>query len=127
MPNRGNAQATRRASPNPDPATRSTGWHTGPTAMAKRSAALKQIADAGAPLYQSLNDARRPASRCSAACCGRITAAWPCNEGSDGWRRVSGFGRDGQAAAHGLADIIGSGNAGQTMTSGGRMHRMMDS
>ena len=44
-------------------------------AMSKRSVALKQIADAGAPLYQSLNDAQKTRFTCWRGCCGRIATA----------------------------------------------------
>ena len=38
---------------------RSTGWRERADNMAKTSAVLKQIADTGAPLYMSLNDAQK--------------------------------------------------------------------
>jgi len=67
--------------------------------MAKRSAALKKIADAGAPLYQSLNDDQnqrfvklarilRPHPRMHAAM-------------ERGWRQGEGYGRGGQGGGHG--------------------------
>ena len=75
--------------------------------MGKTSAALKQIADAGAPLYQSLTDAQksrftmlarilRPHAREHAA----IGGPWREGRGFDrdnrGWERGPRFGQDGQ-------------------------------
>jgi LTXXQ motif family protein len=67
--------------------------------MAKRSAALKKIADAGSPLYQSLNDDQksrfmklarilRPHSHMHAAM-------------EHGWRQGEGYGRGSQGGEHG--------------------------
>ncbi len=45
--------------------------------MAKRSAALKKVADAGAPLYQSLNDDQKQRFKMLARIYGRIPACTP--------------------------------------------------
>jgi hypothetical protein len=67
--------------------------------MAKTSAGLKKVADAGAPLYQSLTDEQKARFRTL----GRILAPhhrrMAFNEGNDGWRG-RGSGRDGQGFGH---------------------------
>jgi LTXXQ motif family protein len=70
-------------------------------AMAKRSAALKKVADAGTPLYQSLNDDQkdrfmvlarmlRPHRRMHAM----LERRWREGQG-EGWRRQRAFGQQG--------------------------------
>jgi zinc resistance-associated protein len=79
--------------------------------MAKTSAALKKIADAGAPLYQSLTDDQKARFRTL----GRILAPhhrrMAFNEGNDGWRG-RGFGRDGQGFGHHRSGPNGGENDG---------------
>jgi zinc resistance-associated protein len=68
-------------------------------AMAKRSAALKKVADAGAPLYASLNDDQRARFMRLA----RILRPHPRMHAfmERGWRHGEGFGRDGHGWMHG--------------------------
>ncbi len=88
----GNAQAQTQRNPFERMARRADG-------MAKTSAALKKVADAGAPLYQSLTDDQKARFRTL----GRILAPhhrhMAFNEGNDGWRG-RGFDRDGQGFGH---------------------------
>ena len=58
--------------------------------MSKRSAALKQIADAGAPLYQSLDDAQKQRFRVLA-----VLLHPHHHHFGGGWREGAGYGRDG--------------------------------
>jgi zinc resistance-associated protein len=64
-------------------------------AMAKTGAALKQIADTGAPLYQSLDDAQKHRFRILA----RILRPHHMHAGNEGnghgWRQRFGYGQDG--------------------------------
>jgi hypothetical protein len=68
-------------------------------AMAKRSVALKKVADAGAPLYASLNDEQKARFMKLA----RILRPHPRMHAfmERGWRRGEGFGRDGHGWMHG--------------------------
>ena len=63
--------------------------------MAKSSAALKKVADAGAPLYQSLTDDQKARFRTLGRMLAPHHRRMAFNEGNDGWRG-RGFGRDGQ-------------------------------
>jgi hypothetical protein len=98
-------------------------------AMSKRSVALKQIADAGAPLYQSLNDAQKARFTMLA----RILR--PHQHGNNGGERREGrnFDRDG----HGWGgrrfgeNGPGSGRDGQDSQDGrgwrhGHMHNLLN-
>ena len=78
--------------------------------MAKSSAALKKIADAGAPLYQSLTDDQKARFRTL----GRMLQPhrrMAFNEGNEGWRG-RGFGRDGQGFGHHRSGSNGGENEG---------------
>jgi zinc resistance-associated protein len=68
-------------------------------AMAKRSSALKKVADAGAPLYQSLNEDQKARFMRLA----RILRPHPRMHAfmGRGWRHGEGFGRDGHGWMHG--------------------------
>jgi hypothetical protein len=63
--------------------------------MAKTSAALKKIADAGAPLYQSLTDDQKVRFKTLGRMLQPHHRRMAFNEGNDGWRG-RGFGRDGR-------------------------------
>jgi zinc resistance-associated protein len=67
--------------------------------MAKTSGALKKIADAGAPLYQSLTDDQKVRFRALGRMLAPHRRHMAFNEGNDGWRG-RGFGRDGQGFGH---------------------------
>jgi hypothetical protein len=67
--------------------------------MAKTSAALKKIADAGAPLFQSLTDDQKVRFRTLGRMLAPHRRHMAFNEGNDGWRG-RGFGRDGQGFGH---------------------------
>jgi zinc resistance-associated protein len=60
--------------------------------MSKTSAALKKIADAGAPLYMSLTDTQKARFTSLA----RILRPHQHRDGNRGWRQGSGYGRDGR-------------------------------
>jgi hypothetical protein len=81
--------------------------------MAKRSAALKKVAEAGAPLYQSLDDAQK--SRFT-----RLAHMLrPHHSGFEHWRRFGeGYGRGFRGPDYGQ----GSGQSGEP----GFRHRMLD-
>jgi zinc resistance-associated protein len=83
--------------------------------MAKRSAALKKVADAGAPLYQSLDDAQK----------GRFVvlarARRPHRPGIEGWRRFGeGYGRGFRGERFGRGDRM------LDRDNGGRMQNLGD-
>jgi zinc resistance-associated protein len=90
--------------------------------MAKRSAALKRIADAGAPLYMSLNDDQKQ----------RFTKLSRMlrphhhfrHFGMNSWRRGEGFDRDGGSGWRGREGRRFGEGDGQF---GGRMHQLMQS
>ncbi len=67
--------------------------------MAKRSAALKKVADAGAPLYQSLTDDQKARFMRLA----RILRPHPRMHAfmEHRWRQGEGYGRDGDGTGHG--------------------------
>jgi hypothetical protein len=67
--------------------------------MAKTSAALKKVADAGAPLYQSLTDEQKARFKTLGHILAPHHRRMAFNEGNDGWRG-RGFGRDGQGFGH---------------------------
>jgi len=80
--------------------------------MSKRSAALKKVADAGAPLYQSLDDAQKS----------RFTVLAhmlrPHHPGFQGWRRFGeGYGRGGPGLGHG-GRMLDQDNSGRTQNLG---------
>lgn len=80
-------------------------------AMVKRGAALKQVADAGGPLYQSLNDAQKARFKMLS----RILR--PHRHGHGGWGRDGHrFGERGQGGQDGR----GSGHEGRRFGQGGR-------
>ena len=91
--------------------------------MAKRSAALKRIADAGAPLYMSLNDEQKQRFTKLA----RLLRPYHHHQhfGMNGWRHGQGFGRDDGPGGWRGHDgrRFGEGN-GQF---GGRMHQLLES
>jgi hypothetical protein len=95
-------QQNQSQSPNTTPATPFDRMARRADNMAKTGAALKHVADAGGPLYQSLDDAQkgrfaklarflRPHHRGQAGNRG--------NEGG-GWRQGRGYGRDGHRFGH---------------------------
>jgi len=69
--------------------------------MAKTSVALKKVADAGAPLYQSLTDEQKARFRTLGRMLAPHHRRMASNEGNDGWRG-RGFGRDGQGYGQGF-------------------------
>ncbi len=90
--------------------------------MSKASTALKQIADAGAPLYRASTTPRKAASPSSPTCCGRITDA----------RRLARRPRfrsrrpDRKATVFGGRDGNRFGDNDGPQRGPGGMHRMMD-
>ena len=113
--------------------------------MAKTSAVLKRIADTGAPLYMSLNDAQKGRFKKLARMLRphhhHMHAR---NEGQGqgqgrGWREGHGYGRDGERGGRRWREGSGYGRDGgpggpwwghhgqrSDGDQGGRMHRMMD-
>ncbi len=97
--------------------------------MAKASAALKRIADTGAPLYQSLNDAQKNRFKMLAHMLRphhHHMHARNEGGGGHGWREGHGYGRDGERGGHWWGHHgrrFGQDDHGP----GGRMHRMMGS
>ncbi len=111
--------------------------------MAETSAALKRIADTGAPLYMSLNDAQKERftklARMLRPHHHRMHAR---NEGQGqgrGWRQGQGYGRDGERGGHRWREGSGYGRDGgpegqwwgqhgqrSDGEQGGRLHRMLD-
>ncbi len=93
--------------------------------LSKTGAALKHIADTGAPLYQSLDDAQKARFKKLAHLLRphhHMHASY--EGGGHGWREGHGFGRDGEHGGH----WWGHHRFGQDeQGSGGRMHRMMGS
>ncbi len=87
--------------------------------MAKRSAALKKVADAGAPLYQSLNDDQKGRIMRLA----RILRPHPRMHAfmEHGWRRGEGYGRgdDGHGWQHGRH--FGQANEGNDADQGSQL------
>ena len=100
----GNAQTQTPANPFERMAHRADG-------MAKTSAALKKIADAGAPLYQSLTDDQKARFRTLGRMLQPHHRRMAFNEGNDGWRG-RGFGRDGQGFGHHRVGPSNDGNSG---------------
>ena len=97
--------------------------------MAKSSVVLKRIADTGAPLYQSLNDAQKERFKKLARMLRPHHHMHARNEegrGGRDWREGHGYGRDGERGGHGWGHHgrrFGQDDGDQ----GGRMHRMMGS
>jgi hypothetical protein len=95
--------------------------------MAKSSGVLKRIADTGAPLYQSLNDAQKERFKKLARMLRPHHHMHARNEegrGGHGWREGHGYGRDGERGGHGWGHHgrrFGQDDSDQ----GGRFHRMM--
>ena len=79
--------------------------------MAKASVALKKVADAGAPLYQSLTDEQKARFRTLGRILGPHRRHMAFNEGNGGWRG-HGFGRDGQGFGHHRSDLNDGDNGG---------------
>jgi len=69
--------------------------------MSKASAALKHVADAGAPLYQSLDDTQKGRFMMLARILRPHHHMHAGNDGNGGWRQGQGEGRDGQGWGHG--------------------------
>ena len=100
--------------------------------MAKSSAVLKRIADTGAPLYQSLNDAQKERFKKLARMLRPHHHMHARNEegrGGHGWREGQreghGYGRDGEHGGYGWGHHgrrFGQNDGEQ----GGRFHRMME-
>jgi len=86
--------------------------------MAKTSAALKKVADAGAPLYQSLTDEQKARFKTLGRMLAPHHRRMAFNEGGDGWRGRGfgrdgqGFGRDGQGFRHHRTDLNDGDNGG---------------
>ena len=93
--------------------------------MAKTSAALKRIADTGAPLYQSLDDAQKYRFTMLARILRPHHHMHARNDGQGGWRQDYGYGRgDGGGHWPGYQGRrFGQEGAGP----GGRMQHMMES
>jgi hypothetical protein len=87
--------------------------------MSKRSAALKQVADAGAPLYQTFDDSQKARFTILA----HMLRPHPMH---GGWREGRGSDRDGGPQGHGFWHRDG-GRFGDNGGPNGGMHRMMDS
>jgi hypothetical protein len=87
--------------------------------MAKRSAALKKIADAGAPLYQSLTDDQKARFMKLA----RILRPHPRMHAlmEHGWRQGEGYGRDGGGPGWRHGGHFGQGNQGNDADQGSRL------
>jgi hypothetical protein len=98
-------------------------------AMAKTSTVLKRVADTGAPLYQSLNDAQKERFKKLARLLRPHHHMHARNEGGQGgnhWREGHGYGRDGGQGAPWWRHHdrrFGGGDQGPD----GRMHRMIGS
>ncbi len=92
--------------------------------MAKASAALKKVADAGAPLYQSLNDDQKARFVKLARILRPHHGMHDGHDGHGGWRHAEGYGRgfggDGSNWGHGF----GNGRSGQD--NGGPHGRMQN-
>lgn len=88
--------------------------------MSKASAALKKVADAGAPLYQCLNDDQKTRFVKLARI---LRPHHQMHDGNGGWRHAEGYGRgsggDGHGSGHGR---FGQENGGP----GGRMQNLME-
>jgi|HubBroStandDraft_6_1064221.scaffolds.fasta_scaffold213137_2 hypothetical protein len=69
--------------------------------MAKASAALKKVADAGAPLYQSLDDGQKGRFIQLARILRPHHHMRADNSQGQGWRHAEGYGRDGDGWQHG--------------------------
>ncbi len=87
-------------------------------AMAKTSTALKKVAETGAPLYQSLNDAQKERFKTLARVLRPHPRRFAFNEGNGGWRhgeRGMGRGMDhgGFGRHHGRPDGDGNGGGSQ--------------
>jgi zinc resistance-associated protein len=67
--------------------------------MSKTSTALKKVADAGAPLYQSLNDDQKGRFMKLATIL-RPHHHMRSDDNGQGWRHAEGYGRDGQGSGH---------------------------
>jgi hypothetical protein len=86
--------------------------------MAKTSAALKKVADAGAPLYQSLTDEQKARFKTLGRMLAPHHRRMAFNEGNEGWRGRGfgrdgqGFGRDGQGFRHHRTDLNDGDNGG---------------
>lgn len=95
--------------------------------MAKAGAALKHIADTGAPLYQSLDDAQKARFKKLARLLRPHHHMHARNEQRDGhgWREGRGFGRDGERGGHGWEHR--GRRFGENDGRNGRMYRMMES
>ena len=84
-------------------------------AMAKNSAALRKVAETGAPLYQSLTDAQKERFKTLARILRPHPRRFAFNEGNGGWRH-GGRGMEGMdhgGRHHGRQD--GDGNAGSQL------------
>jgi hypothetical protein len=68
--------------------------------MSKIGAALKHIADTGAPLYQSLNDAQKNRFTMLAHILRPHHHMHARNEGDGGWHEGHGYGREGGGDGH---------------------------
>ena len=89
--------------------------------MAKTSAALKRIADSGAPLYQSLTDAQKERFKKLARMLRPHHHHFAHGEGyGHGWREGEGYGRDGWQGRHWWRP------QGPNDGPGGGMHRTLD-
>jgi len=89
--------------------------------LAKTSAALKRIAETGAPLYQSLTDAQKERFKKLARILRPHHHHFARGEGyGRGWREGEGYGRDGWQGRHWWRP------QGPNDSPGGGMHRTMD-
>lgn len=83
-------------------------------AMAKTSAALKKVADAGAPLYQSLTDAQKERFKTLARLLRPHPRRFAFNERNGGWRQGGrGMGQGGFHHHRGRPDGDGNGGGSQ--------------
>jgi len=91
--------------------------------LAKAGAALKRIADTGAPLYQSLDDAQKHRFKMLAHMLRRHHHRMHAGfGGGHGWRERLGLGREGAGGGHWWRQHERFGDEQDR----GRMHRMMD-
>jgi zinc resistance-associated protein len=87
-------------------------------AMAKTSAALKKVAETGAPLYQSLNDAQKARFKTLARALRPHPRRFAFNERNGGWRQGGrgmgqGMSHGGFGRHHGQTDGDGNGGGSQ--------------
>ena len=94
-------EAAEQQPPTPTPTTPFEQLAHRADSMSKIGAALKHIADTGAPLYQSLNDAQKNRFTMLAHILRPHHHMHARNEGDGGWHEGHGYGRDGGGGGDG--------------------------